>query len=113
MKSPVSAQIIEGLTEFTHALETGQPLAERFNARRVVLKLKPRAHDPKMVKKARAILGVSQSLFALFLGVSVKTVQAWEQGFLSPNKMACRFMDMIQHEPERYRTLLKEMAAAK
>lgn len=112
-KASVETRILQGLEEFAQALEKRQPLTEKFDARRIVLKLKPRPYDPEAVRRARDLLGVSQAVFALFLGVSVKTVQAWEQGLLVPNKMACRFMDEIQKDPRLYRRRLMEMAARK
>jgi len=63
-----------------------------------------------MVKKVRELLGASQVVFALFLGASPKTVQAWEQGLLAPNRMARRFMDEIQRHPDIHRSRLREMA---
>ena len=49
----------------------------------------------------------------MFLGVSVKTVQAWEQGLQTPPKMACRFMDEIRHDPEHWIERLKEAICVK
>lgn len=109
MKTSVERRIIERLEGFAEALEKRRPITEQFTCRRRVLKLKPKPYDPRRVKKTRQALGVSQAVFAVFLGVSPKTVQAWERGDLSPNKMACRFMDEIQRDPAMYRTHLEEM----
>jgi putative transcriptional regulator len=113
MKQSIEDKIIEGLEEFSRDLESGKKISEKYTCRTIVLNLKPRPYKPAMVKKTRALLGASQAVFAIFLGVSVKTVQAWENGFINPSKMACRFMDEIQRDPEFYLNRLKNMATAK
>jgi putative transcriptional regulator len=112
-ESSVEERIIEGLAEFTQALQNGEVISERFVCRRVKLTSNLKPYAPAMVRKARALLGVSQTLFAHFLGVSLKTVRAWEQGMNPPNKTACRFMDEIQKDPTLYRNRLKDMAISK
>jgi putative transcriptional regulator len=113
MKPSVANRIVRRLGEFAEALEGQQPIAEQFNCRRRVLKLKPKPYAPDMVKKTRETLGVSQAVFAIYLGVSSKTVQAWERGGLSPNSMACRFMDEIQRSPKSHRKHLEVMFVEK
>src|SRR5580704_1212617 len=94
----VEDEILQALSEFTDALEKGE-VVERFNCRRIKLNLVPTHYSPDLVKKTRKVLGVSQMLFARFLGVSAKTVRAWEQGVNVPHKMAGRFMDEIRKNP--------------
>lgn len=108
MKRTVERKIIEGLEAFADALERGEDLSRRFTCRKVAIDLHPTPYSPRLVKKTRAILGVSQTLFAQFLGVSTNTVQAWEQGTTLPQPMACRFMDEIQHDPQRWRKRFQE-----
>lgn len=97
-------EIIRRLREFTKALRSGK--VERFTCRKIRLNLKPTEYSPKLVKQTRKILNVSQALFARFLGVSPKTVRAWEQGFSTPHDMACRFLDEIRRDPEHWRKRL-------
>jgi putative transcriptional regulator len=113
MKNSVGGKIIEGLREFTEALESNERIADKFTCRKVSLDLLPVPYDPKTVKATRAILKVSQAVFAQFLGVSVKTVRAWEQGYNAPSDMACRFMDEIQRDPEYWRKRLRESVKVK
>ena len=68
---------------------------------------------PKRVRRVRALPGLSQSLFAQFLGVSPATVQAWEQGVKVPAKMACRFMDEILRDPQQWQQRVRQCMAAK
>ena len=76
-------EIIGALADFTDALEKGE-VTKRLTCRQVKLDLRPKPYSPDLVKKTRRVLGVSQALFATFLGVSAKTVRstasAWPPG---------------------------------
>lgn len=98
----IADEILQGLTEFADALDTGEDLGEQFTCHRVKLNLEPETYTPEKVRETRKVLRVSQPLFGSFLGVSVKTVRSWEQGDSTPSNMACRFMDEIRHNPEHY-----------
>ena len=113
MKTTIGQEIIEGLGELAKALKKRGTLSDEFNCRKVVLHLKPTAYKPELVKATRRLLGASQAIFAHFLGVSPRTVRAWEQGVNVPNDMACRFMDEIRHRPQYWLQRLKEMTQAK
>ena len=54
---------------------------------------------PSEIKKIRASTGLTQVLFAKFLGVSVKTVEAWESGRNHPEGAACRLLTMTKNDP--------------
>ncbi len=69
--------------------------------------------DAARVKEVRGLLGLSQSLFADFLGVSVKTVHAWEAGRNVPQGIARRFMDEIAVNPTYWRKRVKQAAVAR
>jgi putative transcriptional regulator len=105
--------ISDRLNEFADALESGADVRAKFTCRRVVLNLEPQPYDPRLVKNTRAILSVSQGIFAQFLGVSIDTVQAWESGVNTPSDMACRFMDEIRHNPEYWQKRLSESISRK
>jgi putative transcriptional regulator len=94
----VESEILEALAEFTDALEKAE-VTKRLTCWQLKLDLQPTQYSPELVKKTRQSLGVSQTLFARFLGVSPKTVRSWEQGVNTPSSMACRFMDVIRHDP--------------
>ena len=103
----VERDLVAGMEAFLEALQSDEPLEKLFTCRRVALDLAPHAYTKELVRETRQLLNVSQALFAQFLGVSVKTVRAWEQG-KSPNDIACRFMDEIQHDPEYWRKRLRD-----
>jgi putative transcriptional regulator len=112
MKRSLGETIGARLNEFADALESGEDLA-KFTCRKVVLNLAAQPYDPSLVKKTRAILSVSQGIFAKFLGVSVDTVQSWEGGINTPSDMACRFMDEIRHDPQYWRKRLMASVSQK
>jgi putative transcriptional regulator len=112
-KKSVGKQIIEGLQAFAEALEKDDVISEKFTCRQVTIDLRLVPYKPDAVKATRELLRVSQGLFAQFLGVSVKTVRAWEQGRIEPSDMACRFMDEIQRNPDYWRKRLRESVRVK
>jgi len=103
-------KIIQGLESFADALGSGEDITKRFTCRKVVLDLAPINYSPEMVKKARNTLGVSQALFAQFLGASLSSVKAWEQGDREPSQVACRFMDEIINDPGAFRKRFLQLA---
>jgi putative transcriptional regulator len=113
MKQSLGETIGDRLNEFADALESGEDVSAKFTCRKVVLHLAAQPYDPSLVKKTRAILGVSQGIFAQFLGVSVDTVQSWEGGVNTPSDMACRFMDEIRHGPKYWRERLMASVSQK
>jgi len=110
MKPSAEERIVQGLERFADALESGKDITTRFTCRKIVLDLEPTEYTPALVKDARAKLGVSQPLFAQFLGVSVGAVQAWERGEKTPKDIACRFMDEIRNDPAYWRERFLEFA---
>ena len=52
------------------------------------------------IKEIRNGLGMTQAVFALFMGVSKKTVEAWEAGRNIPDGPARRLLAMVQTDPE-------------
>lgn len=113
MKTSVGRKIVDRLKTFTEVLEKNEPISDRFTCKKVSLNLQPAKYDPALVKTTRKVLSVSQALFAQFLGVSPKTIRAWEQGVNEPNEMACRFMDEIRGNPDYWIARLKKVAVSK
>ena len=62
------------------------------------------------IKETRKNLGVSQSVFAVILGVSKKTVESWETGRYTPDGAARRLIMIMQADPafpEKYGIMQK------
>jgi putative transcriptional regulator len=55
------------------------------------------AEDIKAIRKK---LGFTQAVFAAVIGVSTKTVEAWETGTNQPIGSARRMISLIQFAPE-------------
>jgi putative transcriptional regulator len=86
------AQFQKDLLDSVRQMKTGKA------ARSTVVSLTPAA-------EARAKVGVSQSEFALLLGVSVRTLQDWEQGRREPSGAAKTLLRIAAHSPEAVRAV--------
>ena len=52
------------------------------------------------IKDIRKNTGMTQVLFAKYLGVSLKTVEAWEAGRNQPSGTACRMLSITKRDPQ-------------
>ncbi len=109
----IGDKILQGLQEFTDALESGKQVSEKLTCRKVELQLCPKPYSSTAVKETRNILNISQSLFAIFLGTSTSAIQKWERGEESPPKMACRMMDEIRLCPDYWKKRLMDCVVPK
>lgn len=97
-------EVLHSLNDFVGAVERG----ERITIRTLKLSLHPAEHGPDDVKLARRVLGhVSQAIFAQLFGVSVKTVQSWEQGERQIPGPARRLLDDINTNTEHWANVIK------
>lgn len=110
--SAVERDLLKGLAELADDLKSGNELPDKYTCHRMVLDLEPANYRAADVKATRGLLNASQGLFAKFLGVSVKTVRAWEQG-KAPSDMARRFMDEIRRDPRYWKQRLLDSAKVK
>lgn len=55
--------------------------------------------DAMEIKIIRQSTGLTQKKFACFIGVSVKTVEAWEAGRNHPDGAACRLLALTKKDP--------------
>ena len=52
------------------------------------------------IKEIRTSTGLTQKMFAKYMGVSVKTVEAWEAGRNHPEGAACRLLTITRAHPD-------------
>ena len=57
-------------------------------------------YEPLDVKRIRGNLHVSQSQFALMIGVSKSTLQNWEQGRREPDGPAKALLRVVEKQPQ-------------
>jgi len=69
-------------------------------------------HIPDEIDTARIRkkINMSQSQFAAYFGVSVWTLQEWEQGRVAPSGAARAFLTVIDREPDTVRRALVDFA---
>ena len=71
----------------------------KINGRKTVYEILPvKRYDNVQIKKIRNSVGMTQVLFANYMGVSIKTVEAWEKGTNRPTGTACRLISMLENK---------------
>jgi putative transcriptional regulator len=60
----------------------------------------PKPRTSASIIKLRHRMGHSQMMFAKLLNVSVKTIQAWEQGTRKPGDVALKLLAVAEKHPE-------------
>lgn len=73
---------------------------EQINARTTVLPAPPAPMTREEIIKLREQFNCSQTIFARLLNVSVKTLQAWEQGLRVPSDAALKLLNVARNHPD-------------
>jgi len=94
----------DAFSDLRAALE-GALAFERGNARdlkvtRIQAPQRPKAMSPNDIARIRQKLNCSQTVFAMMLNISPKTVQAWEQGSREPGDAALKLLSIAKKHPE-------------
>ena len=90
----VYESIMQGLTE---AEEYQQG---KITARKTRIPIKPVViFNTEDIKRIRQKTGLSQVMFAISLGVSPKTVEAWENGRNKPEGASRRLLEIVRDDP--------------
>jgi putative transcriptional regulator len=83
---------------------SGEELGEQLlqSVRQMKAGLRGRVHKPEAtsVVEARLMSGLSQASFASLMGVSVRTLQDWEQGRREPSGAAKTLLKVARLHPE-------------
>jgi putative transcriptional regulator len=90
----VHESIMQGLNEAVEYQEG------RIKARKVKLTIKPvDIFNTEDIRQIRQRTGLSQVMFAGSLGVSPKTVEAWESGRNKPEGASRRLLEIVRDDP--------------
>lgn len=92
-KRDIGLEILEGIQEIKEHKAGKRSLRTR--------KLKP----PAPPQEIRVQLQLSQSTFAGLMGVSVRTIQEWEQGRREPSGPAKALLRIAEQHPEVFKEL--------
>jgi putative transcriptional regulator len=101
--SPAGARIVAAFEEAIAVMRSGEPLEGRLTVRTYPVEFVRPAYGPDDVRRVRSLLGMSQVVFARFLGVEPNTIRSWEQGVRPPSAIARRFMGEIEANPTYWR----------
>ena len=90
----VYKSIMQGLTE-AEGYQQG-----KIKTRRIKLTIKPvDTFNTSEIKRIRQKTGLSQVMFAGSMGVSPKTVEAWENGRNKPEGASRRLLELVRDDP--------------
>jgi len=64
-------------------------------------------YDPHQIKSIRTRLGLTQGLMGGIVGVSTKTIEAWEIGYRRPSSTAMRVLAELDTNPDYFKKLTK------
>lgn len=112
-KASAGKRIVAGLGGVLASLKSGglPEVERRFKTGRVKrAELQVPGVASADVRGIRGKLDVSQDVFAGLLGVSTNTVRAWEQGVNPLSKIAARFLDEVNRNPEYWKQRVEELA---
>ena len=84
--------IVTGLNEAIEDANSNKPILKRHK----VIVEPVKVYEADEVKKIRNSTGMSQKTFASYVGVSDKTVEAWEAGTNHPSGAASRLLSMME-----------------
>lgn len=72
----------------------------------VELPKEPKKLSTSAIRSIRNKLNLSQPVFAKYLGVSDKSVKAWEQGLSTPSGAAARLLEIAQNNVNIFKKLV-------
>lgn len=97
--------LMTGLNEAV-AIERGE-----LKGRKTVYEIQPvKNYNNNQIRAIRNSVGMTQVLFADYMGVSSKTVEAWEKGTNHPTGTACRLISMLENKTFETLPFVKKIA---
>ena len=95
-ESNVYNSIMAGIDEAIKDAKSDRPILKRHKVTVEPVKV----YEADEVKKIRNSIGMSQKSFASYMGVSHKTVEAWEAGNNHPSGAASRILRMMEMDKD-------------
>lgn len=95
MSNNVYESIMTGLQE---AIEDSKK--EKTLRKNIVSIIPVKEYNAEEIQEIRKSTGLSQRLFAGYIGVSIKTVEAWERGINHPSGAASRILTMMEMDSD-------------
>lgn len=95
-KKTVYDSIMTGLNEAIEDSVSEKPILKR---QKVVVE-PVKEYEAEDIKRIRNTTGMSQKTFASYIGVSDKTVEAWEAGTNRPSGAASRLLRMMEMDKD-------------
>lgn len=92
----VYQSIVAGLSEAIEDIQNEEKKLKRHTVSIMPVK----DYNAKEIQNIRKGTGLSQRLFAGYMGVSTKTVEAWEAGTNRPSGAASRILNMLEMDAE-------------
>ena len=81
-------------------------LTSAYNVRTNVIRILPVPdYNPQQIKDIRARLGLTKGLMGGIVGVSIKTVEAWEIGYRRPSSSAMRVLAELDTNPSYFKKI--------
>ncbi len=92
--------------EFKESLQqmVDHTAGKRHDLRTTTLPRPPKALSQKEIAGIRSKMNVSQAVFARMLNISVKTIQAWEQGTGRPSGASLKLLSIARTNPKALMT---------
>ena len=64
-------------------------------------------YGPQQIRDIRARLGLTQGLMGGIIGVSIKTIEAWELGYRRPSSSAMRLLAELDTNPHYFNKIAR------
>ncbi|KIC71069.1 helix-turn-helix domain-containing protein [Candidatus Protochlamydia amoebophila] len=89
------SEMFELLKEGLNDIVEHQKGKNKLKKRNINIPEPANMYSAQDVKRIRESLNYSQNLFARFLNISIRTVEAWETGRRTPNHAALRLLEIV------------------
>ena len=96
MNDSVYESIMTGLNEALEDVKSDNKILKRNQVTVEPVKV----YEAEEIKRIRTATGMSQNTFASYIGVSYKTVEAWEAGTNHPSGAASRLLRMMEMDKD-------------